>query len=296
MIRLVGDVESIEPAYLDCLNLCFPGWGGHDMFDWCFRRTAGGPPADLFVAEEAGRPIAGSATTYRIAHRPGRPPEPIGCMTATWTLRSARGRGLFAGLIEESRLQARRRGCALLIAFAGAGKASRPGLLAAGAHAVEGAFLTAPPCEAQRRRREQAPPTVAETLAAFASRRLGPGLSRLDYAHEGWRGQMLERPRPVERRRLAGGAVALIERSGEIDRLLDVSTGAGADFVEAVLEAAAASAGRGRRLSAYSLDRDVVEALAGRGFAVSRAWLYLMAAGGEPEAAERWWFASGDRM
>jgi GNAT superfamily N-acetyltransferase len=295
MIRRVG-ADEVEARYLEGLNACFPGWGGPSMYDWCFRRAVGGPPADLFVAEEAGRLIAGSATTYRIARRPGRAPEPIGCMTATWTLRAARGRGLFERLIEESRLQARRRGCRLLTAFAGTGKASRPGLLAAGAEAVEGAFLTSPAAEEQAGRREEAPPTMAETVAAFAGRRLAPGLSRLDYASEAWRGQMLDRPHSVERRRLTGGAVALIERAGEVDRLLDVSTGAGDDFVAAVLEAAEVSAPHGRRLSAYSLDRGVIDALAGRGFAVTRAWLYLMAAAGELDAEERWWFANGDRM
>ena len=70
MIRLVEDVDAVEPRYREALNLCFPGWGGAEMFDWCFRRRAGAPVDDLFVAEEDGRLIAGTATT--IAERTGR--------------------------------------------------------------------------------------------------------------------------------------------------------------------------------------------------------------------------------
>ena len=295
MIRLVRDTDEVAGAYLECLNLCFGGWGDARLFDWCFRRRAGGPPADLFVAEEAGRLIAGTANTYRMAQRPGHAPELIGCMTGTWTLRAARGRGLFEGLIERSRVQARRRGCGLLIAFAGAGKASRPGLLAAGAQAIEGAVLTSPGGAADGAA-AAAPPSLDETLAAFAGRRIEDGVARLIYEPGEWRGQMLERPRTVERRRLGDGAVALIEPAGDICRLLDVSTGGGEAFVAAVLQAAAGSHAVGRRLSAYSLDPAVIAALTARGFAASRAWLYLMATGDEPVGDERWWFANGDRM
>lgn len=293
-ISLVDDVEAIADRYLDSLNMCFPGWGDRDTFDWCFRRQADGPPADLFVVEDDGKLVAGSATTYRMAQRRSGETELIGCMTATWTLRSARGRGLFERLIEASKLQAHRRGCRLLIAFAGAGKASRPGLLAAGARDIEGAYLTS---AGHRDCIASSKASLEETLAAFAGSRAYFGRSRLVYSPEAWRGQMLERPHPVERRRLAGGAIALIERAGEVDRLLDVSTPGGGAFVTAVEAAAAASHGAGRLLSAYSLDRAVIEALTARGFTATRAWLYLMpTTGAGPLGEERWWFANGDRM
>ena len=295
MIRLVEDVDAVERRYLEALNLCFPGWGGAEMFDWCFRRRAGGPSADLFVAEEDARLIAGTATTYRRAFRPGRGEETIGCMTATWTLRAARGRGLFPRMIEESRLLADRRGCALLIAFAGAGKASRPGLLAAGAEAVEDAFLTSPGPPAPSAVAPE-PVRVDEAVANLATRAVDDALNHLLYSPDEWRGQIIDRPVPVESWRLPGGAVAVVERCGASDRLLDVSAGGGKAFVAAALEAATLSASFGRRLSAYTLEPRVIEALAGRGWERSRSWLYLMSTDAGPVDRDPWWFANGDRM
>ena len=295
MIRLVEDVDAVEPRYREALNLCFPGWGGAEMFDWCFRRRAGAPVADLFVAEEDGRLIAGTATTHRRAYRPGSGEETIGCMTATWTLRAARGRGLFPQMIEESRLQARRRGCALLIAFAGAGKASRPGLLAAGAATIEAAFLTSPtPLPQAQTTLERA--SIEDSLAAFAARAVDDRVARLVYGADEWRGQMIDRPSPAEAWRLGKGRVAVIEPSVAGDRLLDVSLGGGEPFVGAALEATAISGSAGRRLSVYTLEPEVADALAVRGWERTRAWLYLMSTDGGPVDRDRWWFANGDRM
>lgn len=296
MIRLVEDLDAIADAYLRSLNLCFPGWGGGSMFDWCFRRAAGAGPPDLFVAEDEGRLIAGSATSYRLCRGPGGALEPVGCMTASWTLRAARGRGLFPQLIEESRYQARRRGCRLLVAFASAGKASRPGLLAAGAREIEGAILTSPGGTGS-----SAPPVAAEageeeTVASFAGRSIDDGHWRFSYTPAEWRGQMLERPSPVERRLLSTGAVALIERSGDLDRLLDVSTPSGPEYVDAVERAAESSRSVARRLSTYSLDPLVIARLTALGFTASRTWFYRMPTGDGERVDGQWWFANGDRM
>lgn len=295
MIRRVENLAGIERLYLDSLNICFPGWGGSRMFNWCFRRQAGGPPADLFVVQEQEQLIAGSATTYRVAKRPGRPPEPIGCMTATWTLRRARGRGLFSQLIEESRTRARERGCKLLIAFAGAGKASRPGLIAAGAHPIEGALLTSSggkSCGAVR----STISTLDEALAAFSNCRSTTGVAKLVYRPNEWRGQMIDRPKPVELWRLKNGAIAIIERAGETDRLLNVSTVGNEEFIRAVLDAAENSHGSGRILAVYTLEPQIIAELAAYGFSTSRAWLYLMSTNGDSVDPDHWWFANGDRM
>ena len=293
-IRLVEADATVRTPYLEGLNACFPGWGDGASFDWCFQRTAGAAPADLFVAEEDGRLIAGSAITYRMFRRPNGVLEPVGCMTGSWTLRAARGRGLFQRMIEDSKVQARRRGCRLLIAFASAGKASRPGLLAAGAVPIEAAFLASPghgPGAALN------PADVDATAAAFATRGGDPGSMAIAYGPGDWRGQMVDRPHPVECWRLGDGLVAVVERTGDgSDRLLDVSCTGCEPFLAAVDRAAAVSHSAGRRLSVYSLDPAVIAALAARGFTESRAWFYVMATGTEPPAPAKWWFANGDRM
>ena len=295
MIRLVEDIDPIADAYIERLNRCFGGWGDRRRFDWCFRRRTGAAAADVFVAESDDALVAGSATTYRLAQRTGRRPELVGCMTASWTVRHARGAGLFADLIEQSRIRARRRGCRLLIAFAGAGKASRPGLLQAGAVPVEGAFLTSPGSPADGRS-ECGSASIEETIAAFGRRRFDGDVSHYVYEAEEWVGQMLDRPGSIERRRMASGAIAVIERATDSDRLLDVSCGDGGTFAEAVAEAASFSRASGRRLSAYSLDSETIAALTARGFSASPAWLYLMSTDDSSLVDERWWFANGDRM
>ena len=293
-IRLVEPDAAVRAPYLEGLNACFPGWGDGVSFDWCFQRTAGAAPADLFVAEEDGRLIAGSAITYRMFRRPDGGVEPVGCMTGSWTLRAARGRGLFQRMIEDSKMQARRRGCRLLIAFASAGKASRPGLLAAGAVPIEAAFLASPddgPTAALERA------GVDAAVAAFAGRGPEGGSLSIAYRAGDWRGQMVDRPHPVECWRLGDGLIAVVERTGTgVDRLLDVSCRGREPFLAAVERAAALSRSAGRRLSVYSLDQAVIAALAGRGFTESRAWFYVMTTGTEPPPTASWWFANGDRM
>jgi hypothetical protein len=293
-IRPVENVDEIAARYLRNLNLCFANWGDERRFDWCFRRGAGAGTADLFVAEADDVLVAGSATIYRVVQRPGHAPEPIGCMTGSWTLSQARGRGLFGEMIAISRAQARRRGCRVLVAFVGAGRASRTALSAAGAHLLETAFLTSSGTGPRSENVDQ-PPSLDETMQTFALRPFDGATSHLIYTSDEWRGQMIDRPGLVERRRLGDGAIAIVEQAGEVDRLLDVSSSQDA-FVASVLEAAATSHARGRLLSAYTLDLEAAEELTSSGFARSSAWLYVMPTRDEPLGHEHWWFANGDRM
>ena len=280
MIRLAADLEAVEAPYLRGLNRSFPGWGGKAMFDWCFRRRAGGPAADLLVAtDEEGGLVAGSAITYRRALRAGAAaPEPIACMTGSWTAPAARGRGLFRAMIEASRVRAAERGCPLLIAFAAVSSPSARALAAAGAAMLPAAYLTL------TGRREGTVVDIEEAVEAFAARPVAAGFGRLVYQPAEWRGQFVDRPHEVTALRLPRGLYALVGGG----RLLDVSSSDGASFVDAAIRAGP--------VSAYSVDPEVVAALTARGCAATPGGVYLLRAGASAAVPERWHFANGDRM
>ena len=294
MIRPVEDLDAIAGPYLDGLNLSFPGWGDARMFDWCFRRAVGAPPADLFVVEEEGVLIAGSAVTYRRLRRGDGAVEPVGCMTGSWTLPAARGRGLFKQMIAVSLDQARAQGCRLLVGFGAAANASYSSLAAVAADVVEAAFLTSPDAGPERPALPEAP--IGHAEAAFAARSFEPDVGHIVYEPGQWLGQMIGRPGPTRTLDLGSGLFAVVEPRGSVDRLLDVSTADPAAFVAAVERAAAAGRSAGRSLSTYSVDPEVIAELTRRGYASTPACYYLLQTRDEPLPRERWWFANGDRM
>ena len=86
--------------YIECMNRCFPGWGGERMAAWAFRG------AD-FLLHESGD--AGLALTWRDVELPDGAHAPAAIITGAWTLPEARGRGHFSQLIERSRVLAETR-------------------------------------------------------------------------------------------------------------------------------------------------------------------------------------------
>ena len=290
LIEPVTDVDARAAAYLEGLNACFPEWGGPENFDWCFRRALGGPPADLFIVEEEGGPIAGSAIVYRRALRRGaEAPERIAIMSGSWTMPAARGRGIFKRMIQASRARAAERGCGLLIAFAHDKNPSAHALVAAGATVVPAFYLASPGSAASDENRLEPASGVEQ---AFAARAFPPGASRIHYEPGEWRSQMLDRPRPTEALQLAGGLVAVCEQSPGATRLLDVSATGPPDFAAAAVQVAARADG----LTAYSNDEACVEPMIKAGFSSNAGGVYLLGTAGDVVPPEPWWFANGDRM
>lgn len=293
MIERVENIDVAAPAYLAGLNACFPGWGDERMFDWCFRRRVGGPAADLYVAAEQGRLVAGCALTYRRVRRAGGETELMGCITGAWTLPEARGRGLFARLADRLSDRARDKGIPLVGAWGAAGNASYSTMVRRSDPVIEAAFLTSAGGD-------PGPPGNLvggdEASEAFAARTYPTRTAHIVYEADDWRGQMLDRPAPCEAVRLASGHWAAVERRDDVDRLLDVTADGPADFIAAVDSAAGASHARGRKLSVYSIDPSVILALAMRGYERIDACFYLEGVLGPPPADEPWTIANGDRM
>jgi hypothetical protein len=81
-----------------------------------------------------------------------------------------------------------------------------------------------------------------------------------------------------------------------VDRLLDVDTAESIATLRAVEDAARLSHARGRRLSGYSLDPQIIAALGERGFTITPACFYVLLARETKLEDQKWWFANGDRM
>ena len=209
-----GDVD--RDAYLAALNACFPGWGGPERFAWCFERVVADREPDLFLLHDNDSVIAGSAVTYRRITLPDGSILRTGIMTASWTLPSARGRGAFFRLIEESRQVSPE-----LVAFVTAENASRRRLEAAGARAIPSFYC----------RKVTTLPPAREAAVRFT------------YTDAEWRAQFLDRPGTVEHLR-GDSWDAVVQRADATDRLLHVSGDRSA--------AIAAIASRGRDLFAFT--------------------------------------------
>lgn len=235
-----------EALYLDSLNQCFPGWGAQAQYDWAFRRTAGGPAADLMFLREGEELIAGSAVSYRRIRTHRGPGALVGIMTGSWTLPAARGRGAFTRIIEESVALTRAHGGAVLLAFVTETNASFRRLEAAGSTLFPTRYVSSPP-------------GLAAPAAAFTERAATPGdaprflrgassETHFEWPTEAdWAGQLLGRPvMPglVE----ANGMSALVETHGDFDRVQAISVGDDAARAEIVAACLHRATTRGKRL------------------------------------------------
>lgn len=274
-----------ERHYLESLNVCFPGWGGRDMFDWCFTRESAGLRPDLMTLhDEAGRAVAGTANTYRRVRLPNGETLVAGIMTGSWTLPEARGRGLFTRLIGEMIEMAAAREAALLLGFYARTNPSAGRLAAAGFGLSPSWHIRSP----------ERPLTAAdvtcieeqdEGASAIADHQDVADTVRLVYTAGEWRDQFVRRPNPVTRVRGADRWSALVERTASFDRVLSLtcspaSTPEGDDSIWAdavgVLDARAVAAGR--RVFVYTTNERHAAAARDRGFEIVDGWVSALVA------------------
>ena len=276
-----------EREYLAALNASFGAWGDEARFAWAFRRTAGGPPADLMLLRDGGALLAGSAVSYRQARWGAATPTLVGIMTGSWTLPAARGKGCFTRIIDESRACCRARGAALLLAFVTEDNASFRRLRDAGSRLYETAYWNLAPGAGPASAAEPRAPAVpadAPALHAAHEGRPDEGL-RFTYDAEGYRGQFLARPTPVEAWRFPEGT-ALVERAGATDRVLALypEHGRGAGLVAAVARCSHAA---GRTLFTFTgSDAPQASWLRAAGGVPKRGYFTVLAAGEDRTVVE----------
>jgi len=57
MVTVRRNPDGIESTYIDCLNTCFGGWGGLDLYRWAFERTVGSHTSDILLLDFYCLPI-----------------------------------------------------------------------------------------------------------------------------------------------------------------------------------------------------------------------------------------------
>jgi GNAT superfamily N-acetyltransferase len=242
--------ESSATTYLDGLNRCFPGWGDRQRFDWVFSRSCGSHPPDRFlVTDEVGEVLAGTGTSYRKLALASAAVVDVGIMTGSWTLPAARGRGIFATLIEESRRRCQELGCALLLAYVTHDNPSRRALERAGSAMFPTWYLHGAPADLAPVAEPAEPVSLPAGYATDRDARLA-GFTRVVYpSAPDFEGQFIERPDPVS---VVGAddGVAILEDGGDTWRTLShLSRTSRAALLRAL---GATSATAGRRLFAFT--------------------------------------------
>jgi len=258
-LRRLAARDADPRQYLAGANAAFGSWGDEAMFAWAFRDDA----ELLFVDDDAGRTVGGSAIIYRTLHDGGR----AAIMGGSWTLPESRGRGVFTCMAEATRDVAAERG-AIFLAFVRNENPSSRRFTALGA-AMQPTFYCRSTV-ASRYAAELEP--LAPDPALFPSSFL--------YTAAQWRTQFLERPNArVECVGRRGEWAAVVEISADFDRVHAVSDPAALPVLATHAHAV------GRRLFWFATRRPAMECEWTNG---SLAQL--------PLAVTEWELQNGDRM
>lgn len=249
-ILLEPNRQDVRSAYLRGLNEAFGSWGGDPEFDWYFERDVGEGAADLFTSGVDGELCAGSALVWRRVRRGDGTSMRVGIMAGSWTLPTARGRGLFTQMIAASKERCIERDAECLFAFVTHDNASRRRLEAAGSELVTSYYGKLVGAAETTRDVRVLSELENELFEAFLRTRQGK-LGFQYASFEAWKGQYLERLYPVVCLEVAGVRVVAESRPDCILVLSVLSTDP--SEVSATLAAVASWSGRdGRPLLCYS--------------------------------------------
>ncbi len=309
MSTIERNPSGIKTQYLAGLNACFHGWGGDEMYRWCFERVCDGQLPDLLAVNDQGRIMAGSAVIYRRARVAQGAPFRVGIISGSWTLPEARERGYFTQLLEAARALAAERRAPLLLAFVTSTNASYRRLAAAGAAQWETYYFAStantpvfnstaaiqPIPDGSRGVTE-----ILERLAAVHAHQ-----TRFSYNHDEWLGQFLERPTETEFLAVGADALAVIEKRENADRLLFFSGAEDPRFAIGLNALAARAARRGRTLMLFTTSRSWRNISIHAGFHCLPGYLMALTTDEDVRRARmpndawldlQWDLQSGDRM
>ncbi len=281
--------EEVEAPFLESLNICFPGWGSHSEFEWCFARESAERLPDVMALYANGRLIAGAANMYRRVRLPSGKTIVAAILAGCWTLPEARRLGAFSRLVRESRELAIARGSGLVLGFVRADNTSAGRMREAGSALFPTFYCRSAPSHRATNAtcRVRAVGEISDrdldnlhAAHALEERGVDRG-TRLVYTNSEWHDQFIARPLEVLHAQGDGGASwqALIERTPDFDRVLTLSTEADRTaWLNAIdaLESQAAAANR--RLFLFTMSRDRAAALVMRGFEIVDGWLTVLVA------------------
>lgn len=259
-IRRIAAARCDPREYIDGANRAFGQWGDEAMFRWAFRDDA----EIILIDDHRGAAVAGSGINRRNLRAGGR----AFIISGSWVLPEARGRGLFARLVAESREIAREHG-ALTLGFVRAENPSARGLASAG-------FNMHPSFYCRSIFAETKPVPTFDVCAGIDASSFR---STFAYTAEQWRVQFLERPGALIECVGIDRWQALIERTREFDRVLAISDDAALPLL------ASAAHASGRRLFWYTTRPPSLECDCTPGFL-----------GVSPSSSIAWDLQNGDRI
>jgi len=231
-------------------------------------------------------------------------PIKVGVLCAGATLRSERGRGHYARLLEALRERALSKDYAALLGFVTRDNTSGRGLLRLGARAIASFYITSVPGRGpagHRRHGREIRPTDAVSTALAAREPSSAASVRFLYTGaDDWQRQFIDRPNPVRALRLAHDSLALLEAVGGTDRLQRLACPR-EKISASIASLASASIAAGRRFFLYTLDPVVAAAAARAGLRARPGYLMLWPTGRHVDAWDSiadasWTVQSGDRL
>lgn len=299
----MNPVWADAAAYIELLNLGFPGQWNRAAFEWYLRREFAGQRTDIAVRTDQFRIVSVAAYCYRQVREPSGRCVKVCVMAAGATLPSERGRGHYSALLQTGLELCREHACAALLGFTTRQNASARGLMRLGAYAIPSFYIVSDPRIALRRDAGPRPlrPLRAVEHAWQESYRGRSGEVQFHYAaRRDWLEQFVQRPNPVSAWRVSHDSTALIETVGSTDRLQWLGCPR-RKAVASIAALASASAAAHRNFFMYTVD-PLLAAAAGRlGLAIRGGFVLVLpidrtkAALGELLTAP-WGLQSGDRM
>jgi hypothetical protein len=296
-------------AYVDFLNLGFPGqWNAASLDFYAGREFLGRAP-DIGVRAERERILAGVSYCYRQIRLGAARPLDVCVLSAGTTRPGERGRGHYRELLDAGFALCREKAYAAILGFVTRDNGSARGLERLGAYSIPSYYIVSgarrpSSSTASPRRPPASRPADAGRLPEVLScwnRPLPADRVHFHYpGPEDWAQQFIRRAHPVRAVRLGHDVLALLETVGDTDRLQWL--GCPHDKVIAsVRRLAAASAASRRRFFMYTLDPLLAAAAARSGLGIRAGLVMLLpvdrgAADWSALAAAKWCLQSGDRL
>jgi len=228
-MKIIHNPRGVRDQLIECLNQCYPDWGGVDAYSWSFEARGDFPQADWVVAVENDKLIAGSAINYRTFELSSGSRCFTGIVTTSWTLPEARGKGCFSALYERSVTLSSSRGAALLFGYVTSKNASYRRVAARGAQLAPSSYLFTTDATRPQQLTQDLEivemTSQAETETMFAELyRASAGKHRFAYKNYAqWRSQLIARALHCRCVRIGNVGKAVIEYKPPFQRVLALS-------------------------------------------------------------------------
>lgn len=303
MTEMEWNPERLAPDdYVELLNLSFGGTWTAELFHWYMQRPFAGRTPDLAVLCVDGKPVSGAAVNYRQLRDPHGQVHDVGVISGAWTHPEARGHGYYTRVMRESAARVATRGCELLLGFVTADNNSSKGMKTAGARMIPTVYATSSAGSTDTGDLPAIATASADTTQLYQQHNVhSMAATGYHYASpDDWTAQMLQRPGPVEVLRIGDDSLAIVEKTGDTDRLQWLSAPASAR-AGCLAALAARAQGSGRQFFAFCTGPSMAAVDSVTGLRAQAGFITCLPAGPLSDSAEAmlagpWDVHSGDRV